>query len=140
MIEMGQRLPRGNHPNLHWHIGKAEDTFPQPPYSLITAGESLHWMDWETILPHFAKILESNGYLVMLGIRVLTAWDKDLTEIIREYSTTQDFLLYNLTVELQQRQLFQALGSNSSHQKESLNHSRTTLNLFMAELHFPGSA
>jgi ubiquinone/menaquinone biosynthesis C-methylase UbiE len=111
MIEAGKKLPRGNHPNLYWHVGKAEVTFPQPPYSLITAGESLHWMDWQTILPSFSNVLGPDGFLVLLNLRTTTAWDNELIDIVRRYSTTQNFQSFNLAVELQERYLFQPLGS-----------------------------
>src|SRR5439155_17899141 len=47
MIERGRRSPGGDHPNLRWIVGRAEDVPLAPPYALITAGASLHWMDWE---------------------------------------------------------------------------------------------
>ena len=56
MIAEGKLLPEGNSPNLNWIVGKAEDCLPNPPYSLITAGESLHWMDWEVVMPAFGRL------------------------------------------------------------------------------------
>lgn len=112
MIATGKTLPNGDHQNLHWHLGKAEDTFPNPPYRLITAGESLHWMDWETIMPRFAKMIEPNGYLAILHPKVMpVAWKEGLTEIFREYSTTRDFRRFDLVEELEQRQFFQKVGT-----------------------------
>jgi 2-polyprenyl-3-methyl-5-hydroxy-6-metoxy-1,4-benzoquinol methylase len=46
MIEAGKGLPGGGHPRLRWIIGRAEDAPLRPPYALVTAGSSLHWMDW----------------------------------------------------------------------------------------------
>lgn len=45
MIEEGKRLPGGDHPHLQWIVGRAEDVALHPPYALITAGDSLHWME-----------------------------------------------------------------------------------------------
>jgi SAM-dependent methyltransferase len=113
MIATGKSLLNGDHPNLHWYLGKAEDTFPQPPYGLITAGESLHWLDWEVGMPRFAEVLGLDGYLAILHPKVMPVpWDKDLKEIIRTYSTTRDFRSFDLIAELEQRQLFQRVGTN----------------------------
>jgi SAM-dependent methyltransferase len=111
MIAVGKNLPNGNHPNLNWHIGKAEETFPEPPYGLITAGQSLHWMDWETIMPRFANAIVPEGFLAILHPKQdPVPWDKELTELIRTYSTTRDFRKFDLVTELEQRKLFQTVG------------------------------
>ena len=36
-----------------------------PPYALVTAGESLHWMAWEVVLPRFAAALVPGGLLAI---------------------------------------------------------------------------
>ncbi len=51
MIQVGQGLPGGSASNLWWIIGKVEDVQLDPPFALVAAGESLHWMDWEIVLP-----------------------------------------------------------------------------------------
>jgi hypothetical protein len=33
---------------IHWHVGASETCALNPPYSLILAGDSLHWMEWRT--------------------------------------------------------------------------------------------
>lgn len=115
MITTGKNLPNGNHPRLHWHLSKAEETFPQPPYGLITAGESLHWMEWEMIMPRFAEVLASEGYLAILHPKVMPLpWEKGLTELIRTYSTTRDFRSFDLIAELEQRKLFQPVGRKTT--------------------------
>src|SRR5215472_13280376 len=40
MIERGRAMEHGNHPNLRWIHGRAEDTRLNPPYALVTAGDS----------------------------------------------------------------------------------------------------
>ncbi|HEX8036810.1 MAG TPA: class I SAM-dependent methyltransferase, partial [Ktedonobacterales bacterium] len=40
MIALGKTLPGGNAPNLCWIVAAAEDAPLEPPYTLITAGES----------------------------------------------------------------------------------------------------
>jgi trans-aconitate methyltransferase len=82
MIATGKSLPNGDHPNLHWYSGKAEDTFPNSPYGLITAGQSLHWMQWEVVMPRFAKALVPEGYLAILHPKQESVpWDKELKKL-----------------------------------------------------------
>ena len=48
MIARGQDLPGGDLPNLCWILGRAEEAiFARATYGLVTAGDSLHWMDWD---------------------------------------------------------------------------------------------
>ena len=51
MLAEGRRRPGGDHPNLTWIVGAAETAPLSPPYALVTAGDSLHWMDWDVVLP-----------------------------------------------------------------------------------------
>jgi len=50
MIECGRAMEGGDHRNLCWILGRAEDAPVNPPYALVTAGDSLQWMDWPVIL------------------------------------------------------------------------------------------
>src|ERR1051326_5118342 len=82
MIGAGKQLPRGNHAALTWILGRVEDAPLSPPYALITAGDSLHWMDWEVVMPRFAQMLTPHGVLAILGADQLpTPWDGDLLPI-----------------------------------------------------------
>jgi ubiquinone/menaquinone biosynthesis C-methylase UbiE len=67
MIERGRGLPGGERPNLSWIEGEAEDvSLPRASYGLVTAGESLHWMDWDRLLPRLSELLSPGGYLAIL--------------------------------------------------------------------------
>ncbi len=115
MIAHAQQLENGDHPNLQWHVARAEEFTPNQQYSLIVAGESLHWMDWNIALPHFARILEPDGILaVVTPIQETLPWDKELKNIISRYSTVQDFQNFDLIACLEQRGLFQKLGSTQT--------------------------
>jgi hypothetical protein len=57
----------GDRPNLNWIIGTVEQAPLRPPYALITAGESLHWMDWDVVIPRFSGVLSPNGVLVIIN-------------------------------------------------------------------------
>lgn len=66
MIAKGRALPEGRHPRLHWIFGRVEEVELRPPYALITAGESLHWMEWDAVFPLFQRILTPHGFLAIV--------------------------------------------------------------------------
>jgi SAM-dependent methyltransferase len=108
MIEQGKLLLHGDSPRLTWMLGAVEDAPLDPPYVLIAAGDSLHWMDWATVMPRFAGMLTPNGALAILGVGQLpTPWDNDLLPIIRRYSVIAGYQQYDLIDELKVRGLFQ---------------------------------
>jgi trans-aconitate methyltransferase len=111
MLEKGRGLPGGDNPNLNWIFGRVEDAVLNPPYNLITAGESLHWMDWSVVFPRFRELLTSDGYLVVVGrSEKPSPWKPTLFELIPQYTTNKDYQAYDLIEELVKRQLFQPLG------------------------------
>lgn len=114
MIAAGKQMPYGADPKLTWIVGGIEQAPLQPPYALIVAAASLHWMPWAITLPRFASLLSPNGYLALVETRIQpNAWDEASTPIVAHYSTNQDFQPYNmLTVAqtLQEQGLFQQVG------------------------------
>lgn len=66
MIDEGRRLPGGGDPRLRWIVGTAEEAPLDPPYGLITAGMSLHWMDHARVMPRFAAVLAPGARLAIL--------------------------------------------------------------------------
>jgi SAM-dependent methyltransferase len=112
MIALGKRLPGGDDPRVHWIQGRIEDVALAPPYGLITAGESLHWMDWNTVLPRFHTALASGGYLAIVYREEHEApWRETLKPVYRAYSTNRDYRPYNMIHELEARGLFRKTGS-----------------------------
>jgi ubiquinone/menaquinone biosynthesis C-methylase UbiE len=111
MIEKGKTLANGNHRNLRWTHGRAEEVTFYPPYSLVTAGETLHWMSWEVVLPRFREVLTPRGYVAIVGRSALpTAWDAELSKLFPRFSTNPDYRPIDLIDELEQRGLFQKVG------------------------------
>ena len=114
MIAAGQQMPYGADLKLTWIVGGIEQVPLQPPYVLIVAAASLHWMPWAVTLPRFASLLSPNGYLALVETRIQpNAWDEASTPIVAHYSMNQDFQPYNmLTVAqtLQEQGLFQPVG------------------------------
>jgi SAM-dependent methyltransferase len=116
MIEEGKRLPGGDHPGLTWIMGRAEDAPLQPPYALVTAGASLHWMDWAVVLPRLADVLTPGGVLAIVDVETawpsgLLPWRQQLGELIRRYTTVKEWAPgFDLMAELQRCGLFRSLG------------------------------
>ncbi|HYF51985.1 MAG TPA: class I SAM-dependent methyltransferase [Planctomycetota bacterium] len=96
--------------HLHWHLSSAEDFQITRTYTLACAGASLHWMEWEIVLPKLAAALQPGGLLAIADRDNQCAWDKQLIPLIREHSTNKDFKPYNLAEELSARGLFQVAG------------------------------
>jgi SAM-dependent methyltransferase len=111
MIETGISLPNGRHDHLRWICGPMEEVELSPPYALVTAGESLHWMDWEVVLPLWAQLLTPRGSLALVGRETgPNTWDGVLLEIIGRFSTNREYRPYNLLSELETRHLFRKEG------------------------------
>jgi SAM-dependent methyltransferase len=111
MLAAGQQAPGGDAPNLRWILGYAEDALLDPPYALITAGASLHWMEWAVVMPRFRASLTPHGYLAIINDGTLPGpWRDALQPIIDRYSTNRLYQPYNLIDELTHRGLFEPVG------------------------------
>ena len=112
MIDRGKCLPRGDDSRLTWIVGPVEEVALRPPYALIAAGDSLHWMEWDVVMPRFARMLTPGGSLAILGVEQLPApWDADLWPIRRRYSTIPNFQHYDHVKGLEDRGLFRRIGT-----------------------------
>jgi len=67
-IQLGKRLPGRDSHHLRWICCPMEEVEPQlePPYALITAAASLHWLDWAEVLPMFQRLLLPGAYLALV--------------------------------------------------------------------------
>jgi len=111
MIARGKRQPGGDDPRLRWIEGRAEEAPLDPPYGLVTAGESLHWMDWAAVMPRFRAALAPAGVVAILEREDLpTDMSGELLALIRRYSTNRDYRPVNLIDELARRGLFTKVG------------------------------
>ena len=112
MIAEGQQRPGGDDPRLNWQVAPIETASLRPPYALITAGESLHWMDWPVVLPRFRDALLPGGVLAIVGRSQCPArWNDGHLKIIQRHTTNLDFQPYDIIDELTSRGLFTVLGS-----------------------------
>ncbi len=115
-IREGRCLPGGDHPHLRWIEGPVESAAVDPPYSLLTAGMSLHWFDWEVAFPRFARLLEPDGLFVAVGMRVeKPEWmQEELGPVLARYSMNQEFRPFSeeeILDQLEERGLFRRMGS-----------------------------
>ncbi|GCE23343.1 class I SAM-dependent methyltransferase [Dictyobacter kobayashii] len=114
MLTEGRNQPNGDHPQLHWLHGRIEDVALEPPYSLITAGESLHWMEWETVLPRFQQLLVAGGYLAVVEhVTQPDHWSL-LSKIIPRYTTNNDYEPYDMMAVLEKHGLFKTVGTRQT--------------------------
>ena len=115
MIETGRQLLGGDNPRINWIIGPVEEVPLAPPYALVTAGASLHWMDWYAVLPRFREVLFPGGYVAITGTEAAPEWwDGQTGPVIRRYSTNRYFQPYDLIEELEKRSLFQKCGERET--------------------------
>jgi len=113
MITTGRTLPGGGHPKLRWIEGTVEEAELSPPYALITAGESIHWMDWERVFPRFRAMLPDGGHLALINRAAEpNPWDADVLQVIQQFSTNRDYRPYNILDELVSRDVFIPQGSH----------------------------
>ncbi len=111
MVAVGKTLPGGDNPALHWISERVEEVVFDTPYHLIIAGESLHWMDWELVLPRFHALLTTGGYLALAHRWELpNHWTVVLNRLIMRYSTYQLYKSHHIVNELQSRHLFTVVG------------------------------
>jgi SAM-dependent methyltransferase len=114
MIEQGKHLPNGNHPHLHWLYGRTEEIELNPPYALVTAGESLHWMNWQIVLPRFHELLNPGGYLAIVEQETQPDPWSLLSEIIPHYTTNTGYYPYNMIEALEQQKLLRKVGEKQT--------------------------
>ena len=112
MIRVGKSLSNGDHPNLRWISGPVEEVQLYPPYQMVTAGASIHWMEWSMVFPRFKEMLTTDGYLVIIdGDRPVGApwYDAELS-LIHKYSTNRHHESIDLIQELVDRGHLHPIG------------------------------
>ncbi len=109
MIDEARTLPGGDSPAITWTCSTVEDAALRAPYSIITAGESVHWLDWPVAFARFQQVLAPEGSLALIK-RTWGTGTSDELEIIKHHSTNQEFQPTAILDELRSRNLFEPLG------------------------------
>jgi SAM-dependent methyltransferase len=110
MVTAGCERAGGDHPRLRWIVGPAESAPIAPPYSLVVAGDSLHWMDWPAVISRIAPALTPNRWLAIVG-RVWATGAPEERELLARHSTNPDWRPLNIVEELEKRGLFAREGA-----------------------------
>src|SRR5947209_10960810 len=111
MIERGKQLPNGNAPQLHWIYGKVEEVQLTPPYTLITAGSSIHWLEWKQVFPLFRSILTPHDYLALVYRTTLPRpWDAEVSRLRAHFLPQAEHRSAPVDEELEARGFFQKQG------------------------------
>jgi ubiquinone/menaquinone biosynthesis C-methylase UbiE len=116
MLERARTLPGGDSPKIRWLHGRAEDIVEtEPPYALITAGESLHWMDWGIVLPRWSREISPHAMLaIAYVVDQPTPWSEGAQQIVQRFSTNPTYTPYNWIDELATYHLFEPLGEQKT--------------------------
>lgn len=118
MIRAGKKLPGGDSPKLDWICGAIEEVALNPPYALITAGEALHWMEWDRARPRFAASLTARGVLgIVEHVEIREDWMTEAYRAAARYSMNRDFQPYDMATvveELRARGLFEVFGARNT--------------------------
>ncbi len=115
MLARARTLPGGDSPKIRWLHGRAEDVETQPPYALVTAGESLHWMDWGVVLPRFAREVSPHGVLAIVYlVDQPVPWREGSLQIVQRFTTNPTYVPFDWIAELEKYQLFQQLGERKT--------------------------
>ncbi len=110
MLAKGKQLVGGDHPHLRWIHGRMEEVALSPLYALITAGESLHWMNWRVVLPRCARICTPNAVVAIVERAVQeVAWWDEVRGLLKRYASYQA-QPYDLVQELEKHGLFEQMG------------------------------
>ena len=108
----GRLLEKGDHPSLNWVLARVEEVELTPGYALVTAGASIHWMDWSVVFRKFHEVLTPDGYVAIIeGDRPYDSpWGETERALIRQFSTNRHYQQIDLIKELVDRNHFIPVG------------------------------
>lgn len=112
MLDEARTLPGGDAANITWTHAPAETAPLNAPYALITGGESLHWMHWETLMPRLAAARTPNAMLAVVKVEEATPppWHKDLLSVIQRHSTAPNHVPFDMIPAWENAGLFAKRG------------------------------
>jgi SAM-dependent methyltransferase len=92
MLRVARTLPGAANAKIRWIHAAIEDTPLEPPYGLIVAASSIHWMDLDRTLPRFADALADGAMLAVLDgdAPVDAPWEREETEFMIEFVTVRE--------------------------------------------------
>ena len=115
MLERARTLPGGDSPKIRWLHGRTEDVELEPPYALVTAAESLHWMEWDVVLPRLARVLTQHGLLAILNVEERPVpWHEGYRQIEQRFTNNPAYQPFDWITALEKERLFQKLGTHEA--------------------------
>ena len=109
MLEQARRQGRAG--NIRWIAAAIEAAPLEPPYTLVTAGESVHWFEWERVLPLFVQVLVADGLLALLERQWLPEpLTRRFAAVYQRHSANRDFVALDPVEELERRGFFARVG------------------------------
>lgn len=115
MLALARSLPGGNRENLRWVQGRAAEVDLDGPYDLVSAGDSIHWMDWERLFPRLRDVMSPSGWLVLLGREDDRGpWRHAVSALIPRFSRNRDWEGVEVLPELARRGLFLEAGRHET--------------------------
>jgi SAM-dependent methyltransferase len=89
MLREARLRPGAENERIRWIQETAESAPLDPPYGLVTAGASIHWMDPDKAMPRFRKALAPGGFLAIVNSESVypeKEWHDELITVIRAFS------------------------------------------------------
>lgn len=89
MLREARQMPTGDSDRIRWILGTAEEAPLEPPYGLVTAGASIHWMDPEVVMPRFRESLAPGGLLAIVNSESIYSkqeWRDEFIALIKAFS------------------------------------------------------
>ncbi|HEX6514048.1 MAG TPA: class I SAM-dependent methyltransferase [Nocardioidaceae bacterium] len=113
MVAIGRRLPRGDAPNLCWHIERAEHLTACGPFDLVVAGAAMHWFDLDAVIDRLADVTAADTPVALVDRQVSHPGLVEVTEVIKRHSRAPEHDPgYDVTEELTTRGLWRPLGEH----------------------------
>lgn len=87
MLSVARSLPGAANAKIRWIHESIENAPLAPPYGLIVAASSIHWMDLDRTLPRFAIALADDAMLAVLDgdAPVDAPWEREETEFMIDF-------------------------------------------------------
>jgi len=92
MLQVARSLPGAANAKIRWIHAAIEDASLEPPYGLVVAASSIHWMDLDRTLPRFADALADGAMMAVLdGDALVDApWEREETEFMIDFVTARE--------------------------------------------------
>lgn len=113
MVDAGRARAGGGAETLRWIVGTAEAAPLDGPYGLVTAGQSLCWMEWDVVFARWKRAMSARAVVAIVERTVDVApWARALGALVARYSTNRAYRPYDLLAELDARRLFAVEGTH----------------------------